>query len=120
MIEKHFTHDVKAPGPDHAASLSADGLQAMIAAIRDVSLGLGDGEKICRPEERNTREIARRSIVAGERISKGTIFTKANIICKRPGPDANRIEPNRLWELLGKASIHDYAADAFIRPEELL
>jgi sialic acid synthase SpsE len=91
----------------------------MVSAIRDVSAAMGDGGKICRPEERNTREIARRSIVAGATIAKGTIFTKANLICKRPGPNQSRLSPNQLWEVLGKAAKHDYAADDFINIDEL-
>jgi N-acetylneuraminate synthase len=117
MIEKHFTHDVKASGPDHAASLSPDGLHAMVRAIREVSDGLGDGEKSCRPEERNTRDIARRSVVAAMPLRKGEVFSEANLICKRPA--TGEVQPNQLWQLLGRKAKSDYDADNFIKASEL-
>lgn len=117
MIEKHFTYDVAANGPDHAASLTPEELVAMVTAIREVAVGLGSPEKHCVAAETNTREVARRSVVAAEPIAKGTVFSTANLICKRPatGP----LAPNSLWQLLGKPATQDYAADAFIAAEEL-
>lgn len=117
MVEKHFTYDVRASGPDHAASLSPEGLKALVQAIRDVQAGLGTGEKICRKEEENTRAIARRSVVAAVNIPKETVFSEENLTAKRPatGP----VAPNRLWELLGKRSKRDYGADDFIDRSEL-
>jgi len=117
MIEKHFTYDTRASGPDHAASLSSDGLKAMIYTIREVEKGLGSSEKICQPDEANTRTIARRSVVAGTNIAKGTAFTETNLTAKRPA--TGDIVPNRLWELLGKTARRDYAVDDFIAIDEL-
>ena len=119
MLEKHFTHDVKASGPDHAASLSPEALKAMISALRDVSKAMGDGEKICRTQEFNTRDVARKSIVAAKKIAKGETFNEQNLICKRPGPAAGRLAPNSYWELIGKPARSDYAADDFIHMDEL-
>src|SRR5690606_20134498 len=45
VIEKHFTLDRTAPGPDHAASLEPDELKAMVRAIRHIEQALGDGVK---------------------------------------------------------------------------
>jgi N-acetylneuraminate synthase len=118
IIEKHFTYDIHATGPDHAASLSGSDLKLMIQSIREVSEGMGDGKKICRPEELNTREVARRSVVAATPIKKGDIFSEHNLICKRPS--SGPVAPNVLWQLLGKAAKHDYAADTFIDSQELL
>ena len=41
VIEKHFTLDKNAEGPDHAASLDPEELSMMVAAIRRVSPALG-------------------------------------------------------------------------------
>ena len=117
MVEKHFTYDITASGPDHAASLTPEALNTMVTAIRDVSIGLGNPEKRCVEAEANTREIARRSIVAAEPIAKGTPFSVNNLICKRPGNGP--LAPNALWQLLGKKATRDYTADAFIAAEEL-
>ena len=117
VIEKHFTYDVNAHGPDHKASLSAAQLEEMVAAIRTVELALGDGKKICQPVEENTRAVARRSLVAGAAIRKGETFSEANLACKRPagGP----VAPNGLFALLGKRAKQDYAPDDFIQASEL-
>ncbi len=117
MIEKHFTYDVGAKGPDHAASLSASELKEMVAGIREVEAGLGSAKKNCQPEEKNTRGIARRSVVAATAIAKGEIFSDKNIICKRPA--LGEIAPNKFWELLGKKAKRDYFADDFIDGGEI-
>lgn len=116
IIEKHFTYDIAARGPDHAASLDPAGLAALVKSVRDVSEGMGNGEKECQQEEMNTRNVARRSVVAASNIAAGTPFTEANLAAKRP---ASGLAPNRLWELLGKTAKRDYAADDFIDASEL-
>jgi len=117
IIEKHFTYDVDAKGPDHAASLSPQELGEMIEAIREVESGLGDGRKICQPEEENTRAVARRSVVAATKIAKGEVFLEGNICCKRPA--TGDVRPNQFWELLGKKAGRDYEDDDFIDGGEL-
>lgn len=117
MVEKHFTYDTGASGPDHAASLPPEGLKEMVAAIREVESGLGTGEKTCQPEEKSTRDIARRSLVAARPITRGEPFSGDNLACKRPA--TGELPPNSLWELLGKPAKHDYGADEFIKMSEL-
>lgn len=117
VIEKHFTYDATAAGPDHAASLSPSDLAAMITAIRQVSAALGTGEKLCQPVELPTRDVARRSVVAALPIRKGEVFTTANIGCKRPG--TGPLKPHAYWDLLGRQASMDYPADAFIAAREL-
>ncbi|MEQ1706067.1 MAG: N-acetylneuraminate synthase [Rickettsiales bacterium] len=117
VIEKHFTYDLNAVGPDHAASLSPSALKDMVSCIREVELGIGNGEKTCQPEEEDTRIAARRSVVASVAINKGTVFSEKNIACKRPSTGG--ISPNRFWDLLGKEAKFDYAADDFIGVVEL-
>jgi sialic acid synthase SpsE len=116
IIEKHFTYDASARGPDHAASLNPAELAALVKAVRDVSEGMGNGEKECQQEEMSTRNVARRSVVALSAIARGTPFTEENLTAKRP---ASGLAPNRLWELLGKTAKRDYAADDFIDASEL-
>jgi sialic acid synthase SpsE len=58
VIEKHFTLDSHLPGPDHAASLEPAELRAMVVAIRNVELALGDGVK--RPAASETANLDRR------------------------------------------------------------
>lgn len=62
IIEKHLTIDRTLPGPDHAASLEPGEFRAMVAAIREVALALGDGVKRPRPIEAPIAALVRRSL----------------------------------------------------------
>jgi len=117
IIEKHFTYDKSAAGPDHVMSLSPEELKDMVSAIRDVEKSLGTGEKICQSQEKNTRDIARRSIVAAHPIAAGELFSEENLICKRPATGG--IMPRYLWNLIGKKAKTSYAMDDFIAKTEL-
>lgn len=113
VIEKHFTLDRNAQGPDHAASLEPDELASMIVRIRDVEAALGDGEKMPAASERETRIIARKSLVALRPVRAGESFTVENLGVKRPGGGQS---PMDYWDLLGSIAKRDYAADEIIEP----
>ena len=51
-IEKHFTLDCTMEGPDHKASLEPDELKAMVKAIRNIELALGNGIKTFKSESK--------------------------------------------------------------------
>lgn len=108
VIEKHFTLDNNMEGPDHRASLNPIELKNMVNAIRNIELALGCGQKCVTPSENGNKDIARKSIVACKRISKGEVFTTSNISVKRPG---NGISPMCWYEVLGKNAIRDFEED---------
>ena len=105
VIEKHFTLDRTLPGPDHFASIEPDELKNMVNNIREIDQISGDGEKKARPSEKNTREIARRSLVAARPIALGAPFTKQNIAILRPG---DGMSPMLFWQLLKNKSSKKY------------
>ena len=111
IIEKHFTLDKSMPGPDHKASLEPDELAAMIKAIRNIELALGDGLKHFSKSESENIKIVRKSIVAKRDIKKGEIFSEQNICVKRPG---DGISPIRWDEVIGQISQKDYKQDDLI------
>ncbi len=111
VIEKHFTLDRSLPGPDHAASLEPTELKAMVAAIRNIELALGDGIKRASPSEARNMPIARKSLVASRPIHAGEAFTAENITAKRPGTG---ISPMRWDEVIGRSATRDYAPDELI------
>lgn len=113
VIEKHFTLDRSLPGPDHQASLEPAELAAMVAAIRNVEVCLGDGIKRASESELKNKPIARRSIVAATAIRAGETFTPANLAAKRPGTG---VSPMRWDEFVGRRAGRDYAADELIDP----
>jgi N,N'-diacetyllegionaminate synthase len=59
VIEKHFTLDRNMPGPDQKMSLEPDELKAMVKAIRNVEMAMGDGIKKPTPSEMKHRDEIR-------------------------------------------------------------
>lgn len=108
IIEKHFTSDRHLPGPDHMASLEPDELKAMISAIRDIELCLGDGVKRPTASELANVVVARKSVVAAREIAKGEAFSADNLACKRPGTG---LSPFNYWTLIGKQARRAYGPD---------
>jgi len=112
VIEKHFTLDKNMPGPDHKASLDPQELAAMIRAIRNIELCMGDGiKKASAPEQRN-KACVRKSIVALTDIEKGEIFSESNIAVKRPGTG---ISPMKWDSVIGRKAARDFKTDELIR-----
>ncbi len=112
VIEKHFTLDKKAKGPDHKASLEPLELKAMILAIRNVKIALGSRVKKVSASEVKNISMARKSIVAARPIQKGEIFTKENIMVKRPG---HGLSPMRWDQVIGRLAGQDYRSDDLIQ-----
>lgn len=117
VIEKHFTLDKNMPGPDHQASVTPDELVTYILGIRKIEIALGDGIKRMRRSEINTREVARKSVVANSAIAEGEALTFDNLTVKRPGTG---IEPSALPFLVGRVARRDIAEDELITPEALV
>lgn len=111
VIEKHFTLDRNLPGPDHKASLEPNELKAMIAAIRNIEVALGDGIKRPSQSEIKNKLIARKSLVASRAIKAGELFNAENITAKRPG---DGISPMRWDEIIGCRAPRDFAVDELI------
>ena len=112
VIEKHFTLDQNMDGPDHKASMEPQELRAMVSAIRNIEVALGDGVKRVSESERRNIAIARKSIIASTRIHKGELFSESNLATKRPGTG---VSPMRWDELLGKPSPRNFDEDDIIQ-----
>lgn len=113
LIEKHITLNRELPGPDHAASLEPDEFKAMVTAIREVEIALGNSEKIPTISEMKNRVVARKSLVANRLIRRGDLLTRNNIGVKRPGTG---LSPFTYWQILGSPSNSDYEPDDLIEP----
>lgn len=111
IIEKHFTYDKNAVGPDHKASADPEEFKAMVDGIRIVEKARGSSLKHVTESERANIEVARKSIVACRRIAKGELFTVGNITVKRPGTG---ISPMRWHEVIGLRAVRDFNADDLI------
>lgn len=100
VIEKHFTLDRNLPGPDHNASLTYEELAKMVKGIRNIEKAIsGSGKKEPSPSEIENIEIARKSLVYKQSLSKGTIIERDYLDTKRPG---SGISPMKINEVVGK------------------
>lgn len=113
VIEKHFTLDRNAPGPDHAASLEPAELSALVQGVRQVELAQGDGIKRVTASERRNIDIVRKAIVAARAIKIGEVLTDENLTVKRAGAGQS---PMRWWDTIGGRAGRDYAPDEAIDP----
>ncbi len=111
VIEKHFTLDRNLPGPDHKASLEPAELKAMVTAIRNLEIAMGDGIKRLTPSEARNKPVVRKSLVASQAIKAGEVFSAHNITTKRPGTGISPI----IWdEIMGRTAPRDFVADELI------
>jgi len=111
VIEKHITLDRRMLGPDHLASMAPEEFKQYVKSIRISKMALGDGIKRPSPEELETALIARRSIVASQKILAGEIFSAENLTAKRPGIG---ISPMRWREIIGRKAVRDFVKDEMI------
>jgi N,N'-diacetyllegionaminate synthase len=111
IIEKHFTLDRTLPGPDHKASLEPNEIKAMVSAIRNIEIALGDGIKRLTPSEERNKKVACKSIVASKKICKGETFSSENITCKRPGEG---ISPMQIDEVIGSIAKKNFDFNEYI------
>lgn len=111
IIEKHFTLSRKMIGPDHHSSLEPHELKEMVEKIRNIELALGTGVKTISRSEKKNIDVARKSIIASRKISKGETLTIENITTKRPG---NGINPMKWNSVIGCQAIRDFEEDELI------
>ena len=118
VIEKHFSLNRDLWGSDHKVSMTPQEFRDMVDQIRvlekDESLrseclnkeivlkSLGTKGKFLFEDESMFRDYFRKSLVAGQDITKGTIITKEMIYAMRPQKLAGGIHSERYEEILGK------------------
>jgi N,N'-diacetyllegionaminate synthase len=114
IYEKHLTLDPQSTtGPDHQASLGVGDFTRMVQAIRLAKSAMGNGEKVIQPCERNTQQVARKSVVARRALAVGTVLQEGDLTTKRPGTG---ICASQFERLLGKRLCHAVEADELLSP----
>jgi len=108
VIEKHFTLDKKATGPDHLASLDFTEFKNMLENIRKLEIALGDGQKTPLKSEYPVLRVARKSVVAARSIPTGTRLKAGMLTIKRPGTGIN---PKYLPQLINNVVTTSIAKD---------
>ena len=110
LLEKHFTLSRTMTGPDHPFALEPEELRAMVAAVREVEVALGNG-RLEGPSEEEADEmyrLARRSVVAAVRIPAGTTITREMLTTKRPGYG---MKPKDMNAVVGRVARADIECD---------
>ena len=108
VIEKHFTYDRRARGPDHHASLTGPELAALVAAIREAEVALGHDSKQPSNSELEMARVARKSLCLAHDMNAGEELTPACLVAKRPG---DGIAPSESHRVIGKSVVHDLRAN---------
>jgi N,N'-diacetyllegionaminate synthase len=117
VIEKHFTLDKTAPGPDHKASMDPADLRLLVKSLRDVEASLGDGRKRPSAVEEENRLHGRRSIVAEVDIRAHETISSWMLAFKRPG---SGLEP-RCWEkVIGMTARRNIGKNTILQWEDLV
>jgi len=99
VIEKHFTYDKRAEGPDHAISLLPEEFEKMVEKVRSIEVALGNGIKRPAISESITRMNNRKSIVMKKALKAGDVIVKDSFDIKRPGLG---IEPKYADMIIGR------------------
>lgn len=116
IIEKHFTFDKKAQGPDHSMSANKEEFKKFVKDSKMIHQMLGRLDKKVQNCEKNNRIFARRSIIAKTTISKNSIIKEHMVAIKRPSLG---IEPQKLNKVLNKKTKRKISEDEPIMWKDL-
>lgn len=111
VIEKHFTLDRSMAGPDQKGSAEPDEFEQLVNRARDARLALGSPVKAPSPQEEETKESFRRSLVAAKEIEKGQTIVREDIALKRPGTG---LSPKMLEFVIGREAKNSLERDELI------
>ena len=101
IIEKHFTLNKKASGPDHASSIEPHELKQLVEGARAIFQARNEKKRIHK-KEFEIIKWARESVVTTKHIAKGEILNEMNISVKRPAPKKGIIPAKSFRSAIGK------------------
>lgn len=123
ILEKHFTHDRTAKGPDHAASLDPAQFASYVRLAKAGQMQpspddprIGPRHKRVLEIEQDVRRVSRQSIVLRRDMLRGEVLRSQDLTFKRPGTG---IAPWQLAEVLGRRLRCDMPADMPLTMEAL-
>jgi N-acetylneuraminate synthase/N,N'-diacetyllegionaminate synthase len=107
MIEKHFTYDPAADGPDHALSLGPEQFADMVSQIRLADKMRGDGRKRPAAVEQAERTVGRRGFYLARDVKAGERVRLDHLVALKPWTP---VGPFQLTLLRGKSYTRDISA----------
>lgn len=111
VVEKHFTYDKNAEGPDHMLSADPAEMKSIVEAIRTFEVMRGSGVKRPANSEKTTRINNRKSIVLARAVASGEVLGPDHLAVKRPGYG---IPPKFLDQLVGRVAARPLEADTVL------
>ena len=85
IVEKHFTYDRGAAGPDHSASADPEQFAKYVKLIHRADILRGSGSKRVLPGEEDVRRVSRQSLVVSRDLSAGQVLGESDLTVQRPG-----------------------------------
>ena len=116
VLERHFTYDKKAEGPDHMLSADPAEMKWLVNAVREFEVMRGNGIKRPAESEKGTRINNRKSVVLASAVQAGERLSREHLAVKRPGYG---IAPKDLERVIGRRVVDAMDADAVLRWEDL-
>ncbi len=124
VIEKHFTLSRNQDGPDHFIALEPHMFKDLVNGIRKIEVALGSEKRISK-EEQVVRDWAFHSSTTFTDIKKGEVFSKENLIERRPrkmkingneieGVESKYMDSMYADKLLGKKAKVDIPKDTLL------
>lgn len=111
VVERHFTLDKNAEGPDHLLSSEPDEMKALVTQIRLMERMLGSAVKRPYGPEVLNRVNNRKSLVVTKAMKAGDVFTEDTLWLKRPGSGL----PPEQWDVvIGKVAARDLQEDTIL------
>jgi sialic acid synthase SpsE len=123
VIEKHFSLSRDLWGADHKVSMTPEEFKTMVDAIRNmeanpetkeewlgkeiVQKGLGDKNKVLGSAESAFRQYFRKSLVAGQDISAGTVITSDMVYAMRPQAYVDGLPSEEYEAVIGNTAVND-------------
>ena len=117
IIEKHFTYDQAADGPDHAASFDPAHFGEYIQQIRDAEREVGPIEKRVLDCEREVRTVSRQSVSVTRDLPAGHCIDRTDLTVKRPGTG---IPAARLNDVVGRTLTRQVKANSLLHQDDLI
>lgn len=116
VIERHFTYDKNADGPDHMLSADPAEMKWLVDAVRSFEMMRGSGLKMPAESEQMTRLNNRKSIILSRSVKAGERLQLDDLAIKRPGYG---IPPQFIEQLVGRVVCIDMEADAILQWKHL-
>ena len=112
VLEKHYTWNKDLPGNDHYHAMDYNDLKMIVDKFNFNKKISGSFHKEYLPSEVNSREYARRSLVANKAIAKGKIIESSDITWKRPGTG---IPPWMIDNVIGGVALDEIKEDEVLK-----